>query len=277
MARSIETIQQEIVTQANNTTALGTLSTSTTAIWRLWTYIVASAIRLLEVVFDNHKNDVSEQLSTFRPHTRQWYATKALAFQYGASLVAGEDYFNNTGLTDDQIAAQKIIKRAAVVELTDKLQVKVAKLTSGLPVPLDNTEKTAFTDYINDIKDAGVRIEVLSVAADDLKLILDVYYDPKVLNNTGARLDGTSSTPIQDGVKLYLANLPFNGVFMLSELVDTLQKIEGVNSPIVRICQASFVTSPTVYFNVTGYWLTYAGYIKIEDVNLNINFIEYNL
>lgn len=275
MARTIEEIQGSIITQVNNTPELSTPSTSKYAIWRLWAYIVASAIQLLEELFDTHKAEVSKDLAALKSHTRLWYQSKSLAYQHGASLPDGEDTYDNTGLSDTAIDTMKIIKRAAVVELANKLQIKVAKEVSGLSVPLSNLEKVAFTEYINDVKDAGISIEIISVEGDKLIIFMDVYYDSKVLNSNGERLDGSSATPVQDTIELFLKQLPFNGVLILSDLIDAIQKTPGVVSPIIRDCKASYVLSPLVYFTVDSYWTTYAGHFQLE--GLNVNFIEYNL
>jgi hypothetical protein len=275
--RTVETIQNEIITQVQNTPQFGVLSTSKTAIWRLWTYIVASAIQLLESIFDNHKQDVTAALAKLKPHTTRWYQTKALSYQHGYALPDGEDSYDNLNLTDNDIAIAKIVKYAAVIERGDKLEIKVAKAISGFPTVLDSTELAGFTNYVNDIKDAGVKVEVISATNDNLRLKLDIYYDGKVLDATGVRLDGTDSASVQTAVKSFLNQLPFDGVFVLANLVDALQKVEGIRIPVVKLCQANFILSPLVWFNVDAYWITYSGYILIDDVDLNINFIEYDL
>jgi hypothetical protein len=277
MARTVENIQAEINAQVQNTPQFGVLSTSKTAMWRLWTYIVASAIRLLEVLFDNHKQDVLAALAKLKPHTTRWYQAKALNYQHGYTLPDGEDNYDNLNLSDNDIAIAQIVKYAAVIERGDKVEIKVAKYASGFPFVLDAAELAGFSNYINDIKDAGVKVEIISAQSDNLRVTLDVYYDGKVLDATGVRLDGTDSTSVQTAVKSFLNQLPFNGVFVIADLVDALQKVEGVRIPVVRLCQASFILSPLVWFNIDAYWITYSGYILIDNVDLNINFIEYDL
>jgi hypothetical protein len=277
MARSIQTIQNEIVTQVQNTPEFGALSNSTTAIWRLLTYIVATAIYTLEVLFDNYKIDVIATIATMKPHTTRWYQSKVLAYQHGGMLAVGEDYYDNSALTTDQVAAMKIIKRAAVIERGDKLQIKVAKETGGFPVALDPAEVVALGEYISEIKDAGVKVEIVSTYNDSLRLTLDCYYDAKVINSNGARLDGTDAEPVQNAVKSFLRNIPFDGVLLVSDMVDALQKVEGVVSPVVKLCQANMSVSPNAWFSVDSYWTTYSGYILIDDVDLNVNFIEYDV
>lgn len=63
MARTIQQIQQEILTAKAKEPALSELnSTSKTAIWRLWTYITAFAIWTLEKIFDQHRKEIDDKI-----------------------------------------------------------------------------------------------------------------------------------------------------------------------------------------------------------------------
>ena len=54
MARSIEQINNEIIKAKESEPALvGLTSTSKVAIWRLWAYITAFVIYILELIFDS--------------------------------------------------------------------------------------------------------------------------------------------------------------------------------------------------------------------------------
>ena len=64
MARTIEEIQGRILTAIASDQALSTQLTSTSkvAVFRLFTYIIASSIWLLESIFDNHKKEIDTAL-----------------------------------------------------------------------------------------------------------------------------------------------------------------------------------------------------------------------
>lgn len=232
MARSIQDIQAEIHQAKESEPALDELnSTSKTAIWRLWIYIVSVAIWTLEKIFDQHKKEVDERLSQLKPHTARWYRNKALAFQYGFDLKEDSDVFNNEGSSEEAIGNSKIVKYSAVIEKdTGQLIVKIATETAGKLQPISPTQQQAFEAYIAEIKDAGVRVTVTNYLPDRLVLNLQIYYDPLVLDEYGThRLSGNK--PVQEAIEQYMKELPFNGEMILAHLIDKLQQVEGVKIP----------------------------------------------
>lgn len=276
MARTIEQIQAEIIAAVANDATLAPqlTSTSATAIWRLWTYIVAVSIWSLEVLFDAYRVEITDLVDAEKPHTLRWYQTKALAFQLGGTLYLSNDEYNNTGLSDEDIAAQKIVAQASVTEVDNVLFVKVQKETAGELEPLDVTETTAITAYLIEIKDAGVKMIVRSVPADRLKIEVDVYYDATILSPDGARLDGSDSTPVQDAAKEFLRALPFNGKYVKAHHTDALQAVDGVIVPEIRLCQARRDDDPS-FANVDVFYEPYSGFLKFYDpeTDLVLNFI----
>lgn len=276
MARTISEIQSEIIaTMSADTTLSGLSSTSATAIWRLWTYIVATALWAHESLWDAFKLDVTELAADLKPHTLRWYRNKALAYQHGYSLVPGEDYYDNTGIDPDVVADSKIIAQAAVAETPDGLlTIKVAKDVGGDLVPLSLGEVAAVNSYLQEIKDAGVILSVRSVNADRLRVQIDVYYDPTVLSSTGERLDGSAATPVQDAAKAHLRNLPFDGEFVKAHLVDAIQAVDGVNVPEIRLCQARRDDDPS-FSGVDVFYQPFSGFLKFytPGTDLVLNFI----
>lgn len=266
MARTIAQIQQSIITAKNADPNLsGITSSSTVAIWLLWTYIVAVCQWTLENLFDAHKDEVNGIIATQKPHTLQWYVTMAKLFQYGVTLPPDTDTY--PAPSADPLVV--IVQYAAAVELTGLIRIKVAKLSGGVLVPLVPGELTAFSAYMNRIKDAGVRLQLTSTAPDNLQLALNIFYDPLVLDSTGARLDGTSVTPVKDAVNNFLANLPFNGLFVLNYLIEALQAIDGVRIGQVVTAQAHY--GFTSYVPITVEYTPDAGYMILDDTFFNTN------
>lgn len=276
MARTIAAIQAQIIASVQSDTTLNTqlTSTSVTAIWRLWTYVVASAIWTLEVLFDLYRTEIADLVAAQKPHTLRWYNQKALDYQHGGTLLPGADTYDNTGLSPDDITAQKIVKQAASVEQTNIVVIKVAKETGGALVPLTTPEVNGVAAYFAEIKDAGVQLQVRSVNPDHLKLEVDVYYNPAILSSTGARLDGTNSTPVQTAARAFLRTLPFNGQFIKAHLVDAMQTVDGVVVPEIRLCQARRDDDPS-FANVDVFYQPFSGFMKIYDegTELILNFI----
>lgn len=276
MARTITEIQTQILASvASDTTLSSSLtSTSATAIWRLWTYVVATAIWLHESAWDSFRVQILSDVANQKPHTLRWYRGKALSYQVGGVLKDGLDVYDNTGLTDTQISTAKIIKYASASENNGTVVVKVAKDAAGVITAPTVPELAGVTAYFQDIKDAGVTLVVRGVAADRLKIAADIYYDANVLAADGSRLDGASATPVLDGIKAFISNLPFDGRFVKAHLVDALQGIEGVVVPEIRSCEARRNDDPS-YSGVDIFYETYSGFMKVYD-NADIQLTYYS-
>ena len=275
MARTVGEIQQLILDDIAANSYLSDLnSTSRFSRFRQFTYIIAVAIHLFELLLDSFRTEVNTTLLTLKPHTRLWYRDKCLAFQFGSSLPWGEDIYDNSLLTDDQVEAQQIVAQAAVIENNGELTIKVAKHVNDELIKLDAGELTAFEEYIEKVKDAGVDIEYVSDDADHLKLELKIWYDGMVLNGDGERLDGTDNTPVQAAIEGYLQNLPFNGEFSKTALVDAIQAVEGVK--LVNITNAWWKFGGNSYSLITEVQLPEAGYFKIYDTGTELT-IDYEM
>lgn len=274
MARTISEIQAEIIAAKEADANLAVLtSQSKTAIWVLWTYVVAVGIWTLEKLFDSHKSEVQTIIYNMKPHSLPWYANKAKDFEYGQDLPPDTDKYDNTGLTDEEIEESKIVAYASVTEADRNLRVKVAKDGGTDLEPLEAQELASFSEYMNRIKDAGVFLTIESLPADSLRLNLDIYYNPLVMDSFGARIDGTASQPVKDAITQYLKNLPFNGVLVSAYLIDALQAVDGVVIPVLRdgVMWCKYGT-----FDFEPYPVMYqtdAGYIRIADADLSINYI----
>lgn len=275
MARTIDEIQQEIINAKEGDGTLSALnSQSATAVWRLWTRVVAAAIAALEVLFDTHKAEVETIIDTKRPHTLKWYQQIVLLFQLGRALPAGEIYYDNTGVDVDTVADEKIIAQAAAVNENGTLVLKVAREYAGDLAPLTSVQYDAFEDYIGEVKDAGVDVSIRNVNADKIKVEINLYYDPGILDGTGARVDGSSSDPVGDAAKAFLRNLPFNGVFVRAHFIDALQAIEGVYVPDVLLCQTTRSDS-TTFTEVSVQYQPFSGFLRFYDAaDLTINYIS---
>jgi hypothetical protein len=271
MARTIEQVYQSIITYKNNQAELAGLnSTSRTAIYNLFAYVVAVCIVALENLFDLHKSEVNANILLQKPHSPRWYREQALAFQYGQDINELTGGYDNAGLTPSQIAAQKIIAVSSVTEIEGRLRIKAAKNNADDLVALSAPELASFTNYVKRIKDAGVKVQCESNVADQLKLVLDVFYNPLVLNAAGQRIDGTNNQPVKDALKEYLKNLPFNGEYANTRLVDRLQVVDGVELPVVKLAQAKYGLYP--FSAIDEKYIPDAGYLRINDEDLIINY-----
>lgn len=272
MARSIQEIQNLILQAKAQEPALNELnSTSKVAIWRLWVYIIAVAIWSLEKIFDIHRADIDKRLAELKPHTARWYRSKALAFQYGFDLLPDSDTFNNQGHTEEQIETSKIVKYSAVVESPNegRLIVKIAGEQGEQLQPITDAQKQAFESYLQEIKDAGVRLSVVNYQPDILHLQMKIVYDPLVLDSNGQSITNAFN-PIERTIKAYLKKLPFNGELVLAHLIDALQQAEGVKIPHLVLAQSKNITSSGEYGafeTIEISKIPTAGYFTIDNFN----------
>ncbi len=231
-------------------------------------YIVASAIFVVESLFDLLKSDVDTSLAQRLVHNRQWYVNLARAFQFGDGINP------DTGNYDETDEAKQVVDYAAVDEIAGQLFLKVATSEGENLAPLDASELTAFTTYINKVKDAGVKITVISDAGDDLRLSVDIMYDPMVLDENGLLLEG-GGEPVKDTIMSFIKSLPFNGEFQVVALVDALQETEGVVIPTVLSAESKYAAND--WQNIDARVKPNAGYMVIDEANLTINYRPYDV
>lgn len=228
-------------------------------------YIVAASIWTLEKLFDTHTAEVTDYIATMKPHSLRWYVEKAKAFMYGVPLIDGSDQYDTTNLTDEQIAEKKIVTFAACTEANATLYLKVAK--AG-PAPLTTDEKTAFVAYLHEIKDAGVRIDVISENGDYLRLQMVIYYDPLLINATGES-KATGNKVVEDAIKNYIENIPFNGEFRKNELEDAIQAVDGVVMVEFERAEHSETGEDDTFEEVIPYCKPTSGYFKFANADLS--------
>ena len=238
--------------------------------------IVAFAQWTLEKLFDTHTQEVEEYISTMKPHTLRWYQEKAKAFLFGLPLIAGTDQFDTTGKSEEDIAGAQVVKFAAVTESGATLYLKIAGEENGRPKKLTTEQKTAFEAHLHEFKDAGVRVDVTSEQGDYLRLSLDVYYNPLLLAADGqSKSDGTY--PVEDAIKSYIEQLPFNGEYRNNALVDAIQQTTGV--VMVQLHSAAQSVDNVTYNPVTAFCTPFAGYFEYDRDGVktiqSINYIPY--
>ncbi len=226
-------------------------SGSKVAAWRLKLYTVAAGIYVHETLFELFREESAELAEQAPAGTPRWYHEQALKFQYGHLLVYTD--YRYCYLIDD--AASRIVKRVAVQNRGDGLVlVKAAKLVDGDPVPLDPDELIAFEAYMALIKFAGTRLASISLAADQLQLFYQIYYDPLVprpLVEAG----------LQAAVEAHLSNLPFDAALNVTRLTDALQVVPGVKDPVFLSGSVTAIAQPAQ--NLVREHIPSSGYFEL--------------
>lgn len=251
-------------------TIVKSLSVSKVAIWRLYLYIVAYAIWVNENLWDQAETEIDELTANRVFGQLPWYVEQAKVFQYGDDL-----YFDGEKYIYQVIDETKyIITQASATNVDGVITLKVAKGNVGSLEPLTATELTAVTLYFkgtagivaeDGIAPAGTKLSIISENADDLKMHVDVFVDPLVINTNGVLISDGVTKPVEVAVTAYIQQLPFDAVFKISALTDAIQAVTGVNNVVVKFCDARFGSNP--YEDITAAtgrkYTAFAGYINM--------------
>lgn len=227
-------------------------SGSKVAIWRLWAYIVSCVIYVHEVLWEIFRAEVNDAANAANAGTARWYRDRILEFQYGDSL----EYDAATGkykYTTVNIA-NRIVSQAAVVEGNNGVVLfKAAKQSSGALVGLELAEKDSLGSYLKRIRFAGTRFSLISGDGDLIRVALDVYFD-------ATKTLGVVQAAVEAAIKGYVEGLPFNGVFLISSLVDVVQAVPGVEDVVVLSVQTKsedfnpYIAISRIHVPVYGYY-----------------------
>lgn len=285
MARTINEIYNQMVTEKQNMTSLNALQPSTdtatnllnelsssskVAIWRLKFYVVAVAIWFHETNWDVYYKKLQDQANKLYVGTLPWYRDQCFYFQYGDSL----SYIDNHYVYATIDPSKQIIKRASVNDVGGQVRIKVAKLSGTTPVALSAPELTAFSSYLNSVKIGGTNLSIVSRDADLLKIYYNIVYDPLLLTSSGELISSPGTYPVEDAINNYISNLPFDGVLNITKLTDEIQNATGVIDPIINNAEAKYGT--LAYAPINNNYNADAGHMKIDPsypLNTTLNYV----
>lgn len=267
MARTISQIKQIMIDEKNSQSALsGLTSTSQTAIWNLWFFIVASCIAIFEQLQDLFKQDLETIATNAIPNTAPWTRDKTLKFQYNSTISQVAELNTTTWVVDYPIVNTTycILTRCAVItDANNNVTIKVAK--DSPPTLLTTPELNSLTDYVTTWQSVGLTYNVVSRTSDKMEVSANVYYD--------AQYAPTIQGDVIAAIENYMANLPFNGVVSNQAIVDAIQAVLGVknvklNRVLLRRDSQSYGGGITLYNLSSGIdsvsYQTYAGYVEEE-------------
>lgn len=255
MARTIEEIKQEMtdafmaegaVQERYGFTSSDTFEGkfSKVSIESLLFYVVAFGIWVMEKMFDAHKAEVDEMLADRLPHTTRWYRNLVLGFK---PAWAGEEP----------------VKYCSVDDRGSRLKIKVAGGEAGARQPIAAAAASALEVYLDNEKDAGIKVTLVNERNDRMSAALTVWYDPIQLV--------PSDRPVEAALKAYVSNLDFDGLMTKNGLVDAVREVPGVE--VVRIDQllAKYANNAWVPCKEqqraeSGYWI-----VDDEDVTVVYN------
>lgn len=209
-------------------------------------HIMATCCYVVEQLFDLHRHNVEDIVSSAIVASVPWYHKMALAYQEGDVLTLDPQTmsYHYADISENR----RIIKYASVQDCDTYLRILVSKETGGRPIPLEPEELEAFEHYMNRIKIAGIVLRVSSLPADTLRIRANIFVDPLIIDRQGRRIGAESeSYPVREAIDAYLQGILYGGEFKKTRLVDAIQSIEGVEDVELLECSATAADgSPTI-------------------------------
>lgn len=239
MNKTLQEIINQILQLKNDNPGLQSLNTSSrTSFWTKLFETVGFVIWNFQEACKLHLKEIETLIREQKVPTLRWYRNQALRFQHGFSLLPESDQFsptyqnasgNEVVATQEEIDQSKVIKYVAVTKApnSSKISMKIATEENDEIVPVSNEIKDAFTAYIDEIQAAGDNIVIVNYKPDILRLQFKICYNPGVLLQNGMSIR-TSRFPVQDAIKRFLKNLPFNGELSVQKLEAAILAVEGV-------------------------------------------------
>lgn len=227
MAYSISDIQNQILNAAaNQPTLSGLTSPSQVSIYNLWSYITAVGINIEENLWDNFQAQLENQILAAPVGTDSWLNSQVFLFQYNAT--SPQIVTLNSGFTPSYPVINtndQIITRSSVITQQNRIvNIKVA--TSNPPQALSTLQKSALQSYLDTINFAGVQYNVISLPADILLVGATIYYN--------GQYSSTIQQTCLNAFNNYMANVPFNGYVVVSQIEQALLAVPGVEDVVLN-------------------------------------------
>jgi hypothetical protein len=224
----------DLVTESNGSPVdnsrnliLDATSGSKVAKWRLWLWIMAVASWVIENIADNRVTTISAIVNGQRPHNLRWYEDQTLNWQCGFEL---------QWLSDDHWGYYTVYPEARIVAAVSaeeneygEIIIKVAKLNGTDLVPLEETEVDSLQEYWKIWKDAGVKVIIVTQAADQLMIEATVVRNRLVLAADGTLLRDSSINTLTTALVEYMDMIPFNQVIRVTDIEAAAKSAEGIN------------------------------------------------
>jgi hypothetical protein len=271
--RKITQIQNQILAEKANQTALdGLTSTSVTAYWILWSFIMAVGISLLEQIMSIFIGEVETIVAEAVPGTPPWIQNEVLKFQYSVTtpqvVQVNSDF--TIGYAIISTAFQIISNCAVIVTGTSVLNIKV---TTGSPAgALDANQQIALKSYLNTVLPAGQIINLITGVADELAVYGTVYYNGQYNASIQANVIAALDAYITKFSTSTSLGGSFNGMIKISDIENIILGVEGVVDWVPTQITATSAGAPA--FNLIAASTIYSrsyqaftGYIKNEVAN----------
>jgi hypothetical protein len=235
-------------------------------------YIVAFAIHIYERLFDTQRDELTTYVNAMRPHTAAWYIKMIKQYQEG-------DQFNeSTGCYDTiDVEKQKVKHCALSTTQNGMLVFKIAgEDKEGNLIKIELPEINPIQNYIDRVKDAGVRCQIISNEPDKFTCNIDIIYDPILLNVNGSKIGESSSFPVLDAIHNYFTSFPFNSIYSNMKLTDAIQTVPGVLVVQITNSNAKPEINGATWVSIPSTYNPRAGYMTFENNDIDIKYHLYD-
>ena len=226
MSRTLTQIYTEAVDTRNKYLELTELTNdSKMSIINAFTWVVAAAIYSFETLMDVFVVDIATTFNSRINGTPDYYANSMLKWQYGDSLIVDENGTSFYYAQED--VTKRIITHVSYQEVhseeykDDVLILKVATGDGNKMSKLTDNQLIAARSYLNQIKFAGVKCNVVSRNGDVLVPRVTIYYD-----------GGVSKEELYDAIDKsltdFLTSMKFDSLIYAQKVIDVLQKTPHV-------------------------------------------------
>lgn len=226
MSRTLTEIYNEAVETRSKYLELTELTNdSKMSIINAFTWVTAAAIYSFETLLDVFTTDIAKTFTQRINGTSAYYANAMLKWQYGDDLIINDEGTAFHYATED--IAKRIITHVSYQEYYSEefkdniLILKVATGEGSSLSRLSGEELVAARAYLNQIKFAGVKCNVISRKGDVLVPRLTVYYD-------GAITKEELYDNIDDALVKFIENMKFDSLVYSQKVIDAIQQVEHV-------------------------------------------------
>lgn len=226
MSRTLTEIYNEAVETRNKYLELTELTNdSKMSIINAFTWVTSAAIYSFETLLDVFMTDISTIFNSRINGTPAYYANAMLKWQFGDELVINDEGTSFSYAQED--ATKRIISHVSYQEAyseaykDDVLILKVATGEADSLSRLTGEQLIAARAYLNQIKFAGVKCNVISRKGDVLVPRVTVYYDGAVSKEE--LYDAIDKSLIQ-----FVNDMQFDSLLYAQKVIDAIQKTEHV-------------------------------------------------
>lgn len=268
MARTAQEVLDDLLVDKASRAELAVLTNpSNVAVWYNVLGDVSVAISTMEGLADELLIDVNSRAEEIPVGTLLWYAYQTLQYQHGDSLTVING-IPEYAVIDD---LKKVVEVSAAEEQSGTIIIKAAKLdVSDNPIKLSAAELSGLQQYWIERRFAGSAISVISDDGDDMKAYLRIEVDGQKIAVDGQSQSAPGTYPVEVGIKEFYRLLQFNGRFTVTDLIDAIQAVDGVDGSVVATAIEAKKSTATTYVDVLSTdakeYYPYSGYI-VEDTS----------